>query len=798
MSILFNHRLPLFLASWSVLLGLFLFPLVVDTAPNAQVGDVRAGDFVRKDGQTSVHYVGDDGKRQFLPFEWTYKTWREDFSRVKVLPRDTDLDRFFPSASRPLIGPRPGSVLMKSPDSPRLYAVGCGGLLHWVTSQTALSALYGTTWEFHDMPGYLLALFPQGESLDGTKPHCGQVVRFAAGGDVYVVGEDGQYYQLIGNIPSVVRRIQLLTQNQRAARGVSGSLFASSQVVTDPSQRRSGVLRGPGVASSPTSTTGGGGGGVVTPPAATPYVVVTRNINEESGSVTPDANSTVTLMHLDIRPSTGTGTLRQINFLVTLSNENIDSTTTQAFQQQARFYLEYAPDGQTWQQIPTAVAWSFRRVVALESGATVRLTPNSALRLRASGIPCELVGNSVDVNLHLSQGTPTIVVDGVSDIRYTERANAHLINACAPPSVVVTQLPQLQTASIEPNTSTPITLFYAQLQPSRPSSRLYAAGSFTLTPTNAVDATTSKAMRDMTFTLQYSANGQQWQTLGTSGYTAYQRVSFRPNTFNVTVAPGSFLRLTASRLPCELSGNGLSTRVLDDRGSVNLLFEGVDLRSVTYQGATGTVQFLSCPSVQRTPINPLLRVNLAELFGSIKEIPISPTQNTNLNFSDPLTVEFSVNTERQGEWQGIVSKGNGVDQYDYHIAITPRNTIGFYTEQNGGTWYEGTRTIRREVWDDVIVTVGRCVIRTDNTRDDCQLKIYVNGTEDTVRLSPGFDPAQYPTSEAIALGAPGTESITIGAWSGPARLYRLTGLLDNIIIYNRVLSSVEAIARRFR
>lgn len=248
------------------ILATFMPMLAVNAVANAAVSDVQAGDFIRKDGQTSVHYINSDLKRQFLAFEWTYRTWRENFAAVKVLPGETDLDAVFPSASRPLVGPRGGSVLMKSPDSPRLYAMGCGGMLHWLVDGNALSALYGSTWEFHDMPGYLLALFPQGESLDGSKPHCGQVVRFVEGGPAYVVGEDGKYHMVDGTLPSVVRNVRVVSEAMKNSRMMGDTTVAAASLVANPGQLGAGMTPGTGTSTPPAAQ----GAVAVTLAASTP------------------------------------------------------------------------------------------------------------------------------------------------------------------------------------------------------------------------------------------------------------------------------------------------------------------------------------------------------------------------------------------------------------------------------------------------------------------------------------------------------------------------------------------------
>lgn len=91
---------------------------------------------------TAVYFYGGDDRRHAFPDEHVYFTWYADFSTVQTVSASF-------MASLPLgqnVTSRPGARMIKLTTDPRTYAVGLGGELHWVTSESAASALYGQDW----------------------------------------------------------------------------------------------------------------------------------------------------------------------------------------------------------------------------------------------------------------------------------------------------------------------------------------------------------------------------------------------------------------------------------------------------------------------------------------------------------------------------------------------------------------------------------------------------------------------------------------------------------------------------
>lgn len=288
-------------------------------------------------------------------------------------------------------------------------------------------------------------------------------------------------------------------------------------------------------------------------------------------------------------------------------------------------------------------------------------------------------------------------------------------------------------------------------------------------------------------------------------------------------------RLVASYLPCELAGNSLDVSILDSRGNINALFDTPTTqatRSIEYAEVANPLQLTTCSSARSAPRNPVVWLQFEEGSGTLYDSSgyenhttvqsglayanqntltnsirfvggatsyVEIPHNQGLAFSDPVTIEAYINPDVDGVWQGLVSKGNGTTQYDYHVAISPNNKLAYYTDF-GGVWYEGSSTLPKNAWKHIAVTVGNCAVGDTGIHKGCELNMYVNGQKETVsKYNGGY--ASAPDASSITLGVPGTGSIAIGAWSGSSHIFSYSGFMDDLVIYNRVLPDSEIIDR---
>ncbi len=109
----------------------------------------------------------------------------------------------------------------------------------------------------------------------------------------------------------------------------------------------------------------------------------------------------------------------------------------------------------------------------------------------------------------------------------------------------------------------------------------------------------------------------------------------------------------------------------------------------------------------------------------------------------------------------------------------------------GGICYEGSVSIPQEQWTHIAVSLGDCV-KSGNDYKSCHLRIFINGFENQVSISPESSASASPATD-IVLGADlGQNPIMIGAWPGnDPKLYPFTGLIDNVVLYKKKLTPGE-------
>ncbi len=131
---LFTSVVVVLTITWAVGLAAFV--------PTAQAVSLSSGDLI-KGSLPAVYYYGADAKRYVFPDVKTYETWYgSDFSAVKTIT-DTEL------ATIPIGGNvtyRPGESMVKIQSDPKVYAVSQNGTLHWVSTESVASCLYGSDW----------------------------------------------------------------------------------------------------------------------------------------------------------------------------------------------------------------------------------------------------------------------------------------------------------------------------------------------------------------------------------------------------------------------------------------------------------------------------------------------------------------------------------------------------------------------------------------------------------------------------------------------------------------------------
>ncbi|TAL20505.1 hypothetical protein EPN90_00800 [Patescibacteria group bacterium] len=171
--------------TWGVVATTLMWSLGVAALPlSAKAVTLSAGTLI-KGSLPAVYYYASNGKRYVFPNEKTYKTWYADFSGVQVIS-DADLATVSIGGN---VTYRSGTRLVKIQSDPKTYAVEPGGKLRWVTSESVVSALWGSTWNqrIDDVSDAFFTNYASGTDLSTNAYPKGSLVKTAASPDVWYI-----------------------------------------------------------------------------------------------------------------------------------------------------------------------------------------------------------------------------------------------------------------------------------------------------------------------------------------------------------------------------------------------------------------------------------------------------------------------------------------------------------------------------------------------------------------------------------------------------------------------------------
>jgi subtilase family protein len=104
----------------------------------------KAGQYrLIKGSNSAVYYQAIDNKRYIFPSKDTFFSWYDNFDQV-IQVADSELAEFQIGGNITL---RPGVKLVKITTDPKVYAVGKGGILRWVTQEDLARQMYGPNWQ---------------------------------------------------------------------------------------------------------------------------------------------------------------------------------------------------------------------------------------------------------------------------------------------------------------------------------------------------------------------------------------------------------------------------------------------------------------------------------------------------------------------------------------------------------------------------------------------------------------------------------------------------------------------------
>jgi plastocyanin len=124
---------------------------------------LQSGMLIRGTSRSAVYYYGADGLRYVFVNDKTYFTWYNNFNDVKWLS-DADLGTIQIGGN---VTYRPGSRMIKIDTDPKVYAIGKGGSLHWVSTEGVAIALFGTMWnkQIDDVPDGFFSNYKRGSDI---------------------------------------------------------------------------------------------------------------------------------------------------------------------------------------------------------------------------------------------------------------------------------------------------------------------------------------------------------------------------------------------------------------------------------------------------------------------------------------------------------------------------------------------------------------------------------------------------------------------------------------------------------
>ncbi|MFA5129845.1 MAG: thrombospondin type 3 repeat-containing protein [Patescibacteria group bacterium] len=106
---------------------------------------VPKSSIIKGSGPAMYWYSNQDGKRYVFPDEAVYHSWFTTSEDCPTIYQVSDADLFAIKVGGNLTI-RPGSQLVKITTDPKVYAVTCGGVLHWIQTEAVIAQLYSSNW----------------------------------------------------------------------------------------------------------------------------------------------------------------------------------------------------------------------------------------------------------------------------------------------------------------------------------------------------------------------------------------------------------------------------------------------------------------------------------------------------------------------------------------------------------------------------------------------------------------------------------------------------------------------------
>ncbi len=144
-----------------LLMGLAFFAASADrTSPAVAL----AGGALVKGNGPAVYYVSDDGTRHVFPSQAVFDSWFPDRKATITALNTQELAALKLGTNMTF---KPGVKLIKIMTNPKVYAVSRYGVMHWITTESLASDIYGANWKrlVVDVPDAFFSDYTEGAPI---------------------------------------------------------------------------------------------------------------------------------------------------------------------------------------------------------------------------------------------------------------------------------------------------------------------------------------------------------------------------------------------------------------------------------------------------------------------------------------------------------------------------------------------------------------------------------------------------------------------------------------------------------
>lgn len=121
---------------------------------------------IKGSGPAIYWYSAIDGKRYVIPNEAVYHSWfAPDYECPTIFEiSDSDLSKIAIGGNVTI---RPGSQMIKITTDLKVYAITCGGIIHWIQTEALIAQIYGSAWPTYviDVTDVFFANYVVGSSI---------------------------------------------------------------------------------------------------------------------------------------------------------------------------------------------------------------------------------------------------------------------------------------------------------------------------------------------------------------------------------------------------------------------------------------------------------------------------------------------------------------------------------------------------------------------------------------------------------------------------------------------------------